>query len=492
VIRALILLGLVVALVFAARSFVPGGAPLVGSGAALAFGFLLIAALQTGRIFHALRLPHLTGFLLCGAVFGPQVLDLITEPMLEDLGLVKKVAVGLIALTAGCELNFRALRPRIKSIGFVASFGMLAAGVALFALVFALSAVASRFPSLAFLADLTLRQRVVVSLVCANVLIALSPAVVMGLLSESHAAGPLSELSLSIVVVADLVVAVTFAFTDSAVRSAFPALGTDASVLGALAVHILGSMLAGVAVGAIFAVYIKRVATRIGLFVFMVCFVVAEAGTALHLDPLLVGLSAGLFLENISPVSGHEVIEHTEPAAMPTFAVFFSVIGAEIHLHAFVAIAPFAIAAAVVRALSLTAGARLGAKLAHLDPALAKRIPLAMIPQAGIALALAGLVQKSFPPWGAGAATFLLGTVVVNESIGPLLFRWALVSAGEVGKKVSSGLEEGPSHAAIPDAGSAPPTSPSTPSAAPPAAATPSPDPAPASPRGSRAGPAPT
>lgn len=451
-IRAAVLLGLVVALVFAARSFVPGGVPLVGSGAALAFGFLLIAALQTGRIFHALRLPHLTGFLLCGAVFGPQVLGLITEPMLEDLGLVKKVAVGLIALVAGCELNFRALRPRIKSIGLVASFGLLFAGVALFALIFAFSAVASRYPSLGFLAELTLRQRIVVSLVCANVLIALSPSVVMGLLSESRAQGPLSELGLSIVVLADLVVAISFAFTDSAVRGAFPSLGSDASVLGELAVHLLGSMVVGVGVGAIFAVYIRRVGSRIGLFVFMVCFVVAEAGTSLHLDPLLVGLSAGLFLENISPVSGHEVIEHTEAAATPTFAVFFSVIGAEIHLHAFVAIAPFAIAAALVRALGLTAGARLGAKLARLDPALARRIPLAMIPQAGIAIALAGLVQKSFPPWGAGAATFLLGTVVVNESVGPLLFRWALAGAGEVGKKVSNGPEGRPSHASIPEA----------------------------------------
>src|SRR5205823_1607105 len=97
------------------------------------------------------------------------------------------------------------------------------------------------------------------------------------------------------------------------------------SVFGELAIHVLGSIAAGIAVGIVFAVYIKRVALRISLFVFAMLFVAAEIGNAFNLNPLLVGLAAGLFLENVSPVSGHEVIHHTEVAAMPTFAVFFAV-----------------------------------------------------------------------------------------------------------------------------------------------------------------------
>src|SRR5262245_11872041 len=121
--RAIFVLGLVAALTFAARPFLTDTTMLTGSGAALAFGFLLLAALQTGHIFHGLRLPHLTGFILCGAIFGPEILKLLTKQMIHDLALVKKVAVGLIALTAGCELNFQKLRPKMKSIGLVATFG---------------------------------------------------------------------------------------------------------------------------------------------------------------------------------------------------------------------------------------------------------------------------------------------------------------------------------------------------------------------------------
>lgn len=442
--RATLVLILVAALSFAARSFLADTTTLTGSGATLAFGFLLLAALQTGHIFHGLKLPHLTGFILCGAIFGPEVLGLLTKPMIQDLSLVKKVAVGLIALTAGCELNFKKLAPKMKSIGLISTVGLLCGCLCLFTFFFAVSG------KLEFMDGLTLGQRAVVAMVCANVLAAMSPSVVMGILSETKAEGPLSELCLSIVVLADLAIAISFSFSDSAARAAFPIAGAEASIFGELAIHIFGSIVAGLLVGLIFAVYIKRVALRVGLFVFAVAFVVAEAGSALHLDPLLVGLSAGLFLENVSPVGGHVVIKETEAAAMPTFAVFFAVIGAEVHLHAFMHVAVFAIGAAVARGVGIYAGARLGGKLAGVDPALARRVPLGMLPQAGIAIGLANIVKDSFPGWGEGAATLLLGTVVVNEMLGPVIFRGALVAAGEVGKKVDLGHAGRPSFVSTP------------------------------------------
>ncbi len=441
-IRAALVLALVAGIAFAARSYLPANTTLTGSGAALAIGFLLLAALQTGHIFHALRLPHLTGYILCGAIFGPEVLRLITPSMLADLTLVKKVAVGLIALNAGCELNFAQLRPRIRSIGLVSVCGLLSAFVLLFGLFVFITT------RLEFTAEMTQPQRLAVTLVCATVLCALSPAVVMGILSETRAKGPLSEICLSIVVLADLAIVIAFSFTESVAHAVFPApsAGAGHSMFGALAVHIFGSIAAGVAVGVISTLYIRRVGQRIGLFVFAVLFVVAEAGGALHLDPLLVGLSAGLFIENVSPVSGHEVIHETEVAAMPTFAVFFAVVGAEVHLHAFFSVAPYAALAAITRATGIYVGARVGGRLARLDPEVARRVPFGMWPQAGVAIGLANLVSTSFTPWGPAAATLILGTIVVNEMIGPVIFRLALASAGEIGRKRDPSLLDLPSH----------------------------------------------
>lgn len=446
-IRAAFVLLLVAGISFAARSFLPADVTITGSGAALAFGFLLLAAMQTAHIFHELRLPHLTGFILCGALFGPEVLGLITPSMLNDLTLVKKVAVGLIALTAGCELNFASLWPKIRTIGALVVVSLVVCACFLFGFFYVISAY------LPFTAELDSTQRAIISLIMANVLCARSPAVVISILKESRSAGPISELALSTVVIADLTVVVAFAFSDSLARKAFPVVGAvETSVFGALAAHILGSILVGIGTALIFQLYIRRVRQRIGLFVFVVLFVVAEAGREFHIDPLLVGLSAGLFLENVSPVSGQEVVHETEIAAMPTFAVFFAVVGAEVHLHAFLSVALFALLAALVRAGGLAAGTAIAARIVSLDPATARKVPFGMFPQAGVAIGLANLLATSFPPWGASAATLILGTIVINEMLGPVLFRAALARGGEIGKKRDSSLADQPSHAPTSDA----------------------------------------
>jgi len=213
--RSLLVLGMITAVAYAARSFVRSGETITGSGAALAFGFLLIAAIQVGRLAEGFRSPQLTGYLLCGLVFGPEVLRIVSRPMLDDLALVKGTAVGLIALLAGCELNFRRLRPKLRAITALSLGSMLASAVLLTALFFLIVSV---LPATASFAPL---ERFGIALICANILAAFSPAVVIGLISETNARGPLSEITMSIVVLADLAIVVTFALTSSFVRRLF-------------------------------------------------------------------------------------------------------------------------------------------------------------------------------------------------------------------------------------------------------------------------------
>jgi len=56
-----------------------------------------------------------------------------------------------------------------------------------------------------------------------------------------------------------------------------------------------------------------------------------------------------------------------------------------------------------------------------------------MLPQAGLALALALLVQNEFGPEGAEASALLLGVIAVNELVMPILLRAALLRSGEAG-----------------------------------------------------------
>ena len=435
--RALLTIAAVAALTYATRSFVPRGATITGSGAALAFGFLLIVAVQAAHICDRLKMPRLTGYILIGILFGPELAGLVSAKMLPDLAIIKGTAVGLIAFLAGCELNLRQLRPKLRALGTIAATTMFGAALLLFALFYGLTFL------LPVSADFTTLERVALALIAANVLAAYSPAVVVAIVAETKSSGPLSESALSIVVLADLVIVITYALSSTFAHTIFPA-EAQQSALALLMPHIFGSIAAGLVAGGVLALYVSRVSARSGLFTFAVLFVAAEAGAALHLNPLLVGLSAGLLLENVTPIGGHALTKASEAVAMPTFAIFFAVVGAEVQLQAFLHTAPFAIGAALLRALGIYLGALAAARIVKLDRVFARRITLGLLPQAGVAIALAALLLADFRPWGAVVGTIVLGTIIVNQLIAPVLFRNALVAAGEVNVQTSTPAPEPP------------------------------------------------
>lgn len=424
--RALLTIAGVVALTYATRSFVPRGAMVTGSGAALAFGFLLIVAVQAAHICDRLKMPRLTGYILVGILFGPELIGIISAKMIPDLALVKGTAVGLIAFLAGCELNIRRLRPRLRAIGIAAILTMLVSALLLFGLFFGITFLVP------ITAGISTVERLVVALIAANVLAAYSPAVVVGILSETKASGPLSETALSIVVLADLVIVVTYALSSTIGHVFFPG-GNGGSGLALLMPHIFGSILAGAVAGGALALYVTRIGVRSGIFTFAVLFLAAEAGAALHLNPLLVGLTAGLLLENLTAIGGEQLMHAAEGVSMPTFAIFFAVVGAEVQMQAFLHTAPLAIGAALVRGIGIYLGARLAGRMVALDPVFTRRLTLGLLPQAGVAIALVALLLADFRPWGAVIGTIVLGTIIVNQLIGPILFRNAIVASGEAG-----------------------------------------------------------
>lgn len=423
--RAFFVLLFAWAITYAARSFVSSEATVAGSGAALAFGFLLVAALQFGRVFDSIRLPHLTGYILCGLLFGPEVLNLISDRMLDDLSLIQGTAVGLIAFLAGCELNLRELRSKLRDIVTLAVLTMAASSLLLFSLFYWMT---FRLP---VTAEFTEMERAAVALLCTNVLICFSPAVVIGIISETRSKGPLTQLGISVVVIADLIIVITFSLTSAFAHAVFPAAGKGVG-FEALVPHIFGSIFIGALLGLCLALYVRTVGVRSGLFLFAMLFIVAEAGRAVHLNPLLVGLAAGLFTENLTPMGGAALVRESRGVVLPTFAIFFAVIGAEVHLRAFLHVAPFALAAAFVRAIGIYTGTMVSATVTGLERKLARNVPFSLLPQAGVALALAVLVLNDFQPWGQVLGTVLLGCIVVNEMVGPVLFRAALQRMGEI------------------------------------------------------------
>jgi len=422
--QAILLLALL-GLMHSARTFAPQ--PLAGSGAAgvvMAGGFLLLTALFAGNIAKGLHVPRLTGYLMLGIVVGPQVLGLVSERMLADLRIFNGVAIALIALTAGTEMDLKMMRPLFRGIGWITGVGVVGTGVALAGAAFAMR------EWLPFLQSLDIWQAAAVAGVLGTTMASQSPAVVVALRKELNADGPVSRTVLGVVIVSDLVVIVFFALTSTLARSVLAAPGTEAAGLGTLVWEVLGSAVVGVLIGVVVSAFLRSLREGGALFVVMVGFLTAEVGQRVHLDPLLVALAAGIFIRNATS-HGDRLHHEIEAASLPVYISFFAVAGATIHLDVLATVGVPAVAFVLVRAAGFLTGSNVGARLAGSDEAVRKYAGFGLLPQAGLALALASLFTRSFPQLGPEAGALVFGVVALNEMFAPIVYRWALARSGE-------------------------------------------------------------
>lgn len=423
---SLLLILLLAGLMSAARSFAVSGLPHSVS-AGLAFGYVLLTAFFAGRIFKQLHLPRLTGYIAAGIVVGPAVLDLLSEGMTEQLTLVNGVAISLIALTAGNELDLRAFRPLLRTVAWLSLTAVVGTAVLLAVAIWLCRGL------LPFMETMSLTQSVATALVLGSVMAAQSPAVVVALRDEMEADGPVTRTVLGVVVIADLVVVLLFALTSSIAKAVFGAPGDVGDTLAALTWELLGSLVVGTMVGALITLYLKKVKAGGALFILTVALVMAEVGRRVHFDPLLLALAAGMFIRNLS-TAGDRLHHEIEAASLPVYVVFFAVAGATIHLDVLLLVGIPAGIMVLTRAAGLLVGSRVGATLAQAPPEVVRWSGFGLLPQAGLALALSLLFAQTFPEFGAEAAALTLGVVAINEILAPAIYRYALVRSGEAGR----------------------------------------------------------
>lgn len=384
---------------------------------------LLLAALFAGQTAANLGLPKLTGYLLIGIIVGPHVLKFIPAGGLPGLDLVKGLAVSLIALIAGTELELHLLRRVgtrvlamclvVSGIVFVASWGTV---------------VALR-PFLAFMNAMTWPQVAAVSALIASVVVSFSPTVTIAIVQESNARGPFTEFLMAFVIVGDLVVLIAFAIFAGVTRASFGGGLDPTGVLGGVAWELFGSLLGGVVLALGILLFVRKSAKEVPLFVTAVCFVSAEAGLKLHLSPLLLALAAGALIANVDEPTAHKVREAVKLASLPVFALFFAAAGASLHLEVLGVIGPLAVVLVAVRALSIYVSARRfgPAEIPHVR----SRLWMGLISQAGVTFGLASLIARTFPGFGADVEVLIVAMVTIHELIGPVLVRRALTAAGE-------------------------------------------------------------
>jgi len=405
-------------------------------------GFALLSAALMGEIVEQIRLPRITGYILAGILFGPFVANLLTPRTLDSLSIFNDMAYAFIGLAAGAELKLETLRGRWKSIVLliVCTTTVVMAGVGGF--VFVSASWTGFFGSAAPL------QILAVAGVVGVIAAARSPSSAIAIISETKADGPFSETILGVSVAMDVVVICLFSVAVALCGLAFaPEQGLNVLFVLALTGEILLSIVLGVALGGVMALYLKHKGPQVPLVIAGVCFLVYRCtqiadgylemvfDVGIHLEPLLICAAAGFVIQNLSG-HGPRLLDAMEGVALPVFVIFFTMAGARLDLGALVATWTVALALAGCRIVMIVVGTRLATSLAGDPPEYRRYSWLGFVTQAGLSLALIAQIEEgAFGGWGTRLATILVAVVVINQLVGPAAFKIALEKVGEVRRR---------------------------------------------------------
>lgn len=403
-------------------------------------GFVLLAAFLLARIVSTIGLPRLSGYIFAGILAGPFVSGFLTMETVERLRLIDGLALSFIALAAGAELRFDRVRQRSRALG--ANIFLISVTVFGAAGLFILFA-GPHFP---VMAGFSVRQTWAFALLFGVIAASLSPASAIAIIDECRAAGRFTETVLGVIIVADILIIIAFTVALAISRQIVAGTG---EMHGYMVLVLIGeiaiSLIVGAVLGKAIAVYIERVGYDFILFLLFVAFAVTRISMgfnemmdvhmnlSLHLEPLLICMSAGFFVRNFSR-SGTFFLKSLDRTALPVYVLFFSLAGASLNFESLRMCWSFALCLVGIRAVGLFFGSWMAGRVVGDPKSHNRNAWMAYLTQAGVSLGLAQLVVQELPEIGIHLNTVVLAVIAVNQVIGPILFKVALNRVGESGR----------------------------------------------------------
>ena len=401
---------------------------LLATGLAILLGYVL------GEIVRKLGLPRVSGYIIAGLLLNPKITGLVSSGFVDSMGLTTELSLALLTFAIGGTLAFGPLRELGKKVVLIAlgeaqlSAFLVAAGC-LVTLPFVLKDHGSFLGTIAPLAILlgSLASPTDPSATLAVVRQYKAKGMVtFSIMASSALDDALGILNYSLAIVVATVLVTHHVEGIATILEPLIAIGGALGVgtVCGLAFRFLPSWLRGDNDGLI-------IALLLGLL--GICYGVSSA---LGLDQLLATMAMGIALTNLS--RRHEqrrVFELLETAVEPVvFIVFFTVSGMLLDVEVLFRYLPVVLLFVAFRSAGKLGGAYLGARLGHASEKVRRYTGWGLIPQGGIVIGLALLVQQEVPlaPISHILLNVVIGATVIHELIGPLAAKLAITKAGEI------------------------------------------------------------
>ena len=379
---------------------------------------VIFSGMLCAKLLSKIKLPNVTGYLIAGVIIGPYVLNIVPLDAVKSLGILSDAALGFIAYGIGSEFLIKSIKKTGKTVIMITVFEALGA---------------------VLLVDLAMlfifKQPLPFSLTLGAIAAATAPAATILVIRQYKAKGDFTTTLLQVVAMDDAVGIIAFGISLAVAQSLIGGSTTSLamSIMKPI-IEILLSIVIGIILGAIFSYIGKRVRGENELLSLTLAFIFFAIGISLKFNvyTLLTCMMLGATITNLSSNSSR-FLSIADRFTPPLFIAFFTIAGLELNISVIKSVGVIGLGYMVFRVIGKMLGVYVAASITKAEENVRKYLGLALIPQAGVAIGLSLLAEKSLPPeYGQPIRTIVLAGTVIYELIGPLASKYALIKAGDI------------------------------------------------------------
>jgi len=404
--------------------------------AILAVGLIVIIGLFGGFAARKLKLPTISGYIIIGIIIS--LLHIIPKELINGgLNIITDISLGVIGYLVGGGLYLKKLKKFGKNIAIITPFQALGAWVFVTILVL-------------FLGPFIIRTGVAnpgsfysylpMAIVLGAISTATAPAATLAIVREYGAMGPFTTTLLAIIILDDAFAIIAYAISLNVAESLITGFQNISwyRMLVIPAIDITGSILLGTVLGfglTYLGRFIKNKPQILGIVIGAI-FLCVGLSSALGLSSILANMTMGFIVVNMMKHNEDMfgVIHNIEGVI---FAMFFTLAGAHFDLSVIKSAGILAVVITLARFLGKFIGVRLGGAVSHAPVEVRKYLGFGLFPIAGVTIGLAMLIKEhqAFSNIASIMINAILASVIINELIAPPLTKYAILKAGEAGRR---------------------------------------------------------
>ncbi|AIO19708.1 Sodium/hydrogen exchanger family protein [Candidatus Izimaplasma bacterium HR1] len=403
--------------------------------------FIDIALLVTigiigGKIAEFFHLPRVTGYIIIGMLFGPNVLNVFNSEMIYDLKALKILGLGFIGYNVGLEVNFKMLKYNRNAVLFITIFQAIVTFVLVGGMI------------LIFVDEYAWTY----ALIFGAIATVTTPAPIVACIRSYHTKGRLTALLCPMIALDDVLGVILFAFVlpISVYLAGHTGQALTVGILvGEPLLQIIISIGVGLAIGLIVEKFIEYFykGDKITIFLIIVVGLLFGIGITYMFDlsTILLPLTIGAILSNRLNFELRDKVRGiSDSFILPILLIFFTLSGAELNITLLSTLEVIGIIYIFIRVVGKLVGAFTGSVIMREETKVKKYLGLALIPQGGVAIDMAILAEIRFIELsrstgntdyaiiGSTVLAVILAAVLIYKVFGEIIVKWAFRQANEI------------------------------------------------------------